>query len=116
VDRSTQDRLKARAAILKAIAHPTRLYIIEELSRKEMCVNDLTRRIGADVSTVSKHLALLKASGIVADEKRGVKVYYRLTTPCVLGFFGCIETMLESRTRQQLRLAGKRSTRRAGRS
>jgi DNA-binding transcriptional ArsR family regulator len=107
VDRIKQERLKARAAILKAIAHPTRLYILEKLSGGEMCVNDLTRRIGSDVSTVSKHLALLKTAGIISDEKRGLRVFYRLTTPCVLGFFGCVETVLESRAREQLRLAKK---------
>jgi DNA-binding transcriptional ArsR family regulator len=107
MDKHTQERLKARAAILKAIAHPTRLYILEELSKREMCVNDLTRRAGADVSTISKHLALLKASGIVTDEKRGLRVYYRLTTPCVLGFFGCVETVLENRAREHLMLVKK---------
>ena len=51
--------------------------------------------IGADVSTVSKHLALLKQAGVVIDERRGQQVFYRLRVPCILNFFGCVEAVLE---------------------
>ncbi|HPM11343.1 MAG TPA: metalloregulator ArsR/SmtB family transcription factor, partial [Paludibacter sp.] len=54
---------EARAKIIKAIAHPSRLLIIEELQRQERCVNELTEMIGADTSTVSKHLSVLKNAG-----------------------------------------------------
>ena len=56
---------------------------------------DLTEKIGADVSTVSKHLSVLKGAGIVRDDKRGVQVFYRLRVPCILNFFGCVEAVLE---------------------
>ena len=52
-----QDRkaiLDARAKVLKAMAHPTRLFIIEELEKEERCVCDLTEQIGADVSPRSR--------------------------------------------------------------
>jgi len=80
---------------MKALAHPTRLFIVDELSRGERCVCDLTEKIGADVSTVSKHLSRLKGAGIVSDDKRGVQVFYRLRVPCILNFFGCVEAVLE---------------------
>ena len=67
---------EARAKIIKAIAHPSRLLIIEELQRQERCVNELTEMIGADTSTVSKHLSVLKNAGLVADEKRGNAILY----------------------------------------
>jgi DNA-binding transcriptional ArsR family regulator len=85
-----------RALVLKAMAHPSRLMMIDELSRGERCVCDLTRLVGADISTVSKHLAVLKRGGIVQDEKRGQQVFYRLKVPCVLGFFQCIESVLRA--------------------
>ena len=91
----TKAQLEARAKVMKALAHPTRLFIVEELSRGERCVCDLTEKIGADVSTVSKHLSVLKRAGIVRDDKRGVQVYYRLRVPCILNFFGCVEAVLE---------------------
>jgi DNA-binding transcriptional ArsR family regulator len=85
-----------RAQVLKAMAHPSRLLMIDELSRGERCVCDLTKLVGADISTVSKHLAVLRRVGIVEDEKRGQQVFYRLKVPCVLGFFHCVESVLQA--------------------
>jgi len=96
-----KDHLEARARVLKAMAHPSRLFIIEELEKEERCVCDLTAMIGADVSTVSKHLSVLKQAGIVLDDKRGNQVFYRLRVPCILNFFGCVESVLESQARSQ---------------
>lgn len=81
---------------MKALAHPTRLFIVDELSRKSRCVCELTEMIGADVSTVSKHLSILKAAGLVTDEKRGTLVYYSLRVRCVLKFFDCVGAVLHS--------------------
>ncbi len=93
-----------RARVLKALAHPSRLIMIDELSRGERCVCELTELVGADISTVSKHLSLLKEAGIVDCDKRGLKVFYRLRAPCILNFFGCIEAVqAEGRRRASAR-------------
>jgi ArsR family transcriptional regulator len=97
-------RYGARAAVIKAMGHPTRLFIVDELSRGERCVCELTAMVGADTSTVSKHLSVLKNVGIVQDEKRGAQVFYSLLVPCVLNFFSCVEAVLESRSREQAEL------------
>jgi ArsR family transcriptional regulator len=89
----------AKAAVLKALAHPTRLWMAEQLAQGERCVCEFVDAIGADFSTVSKHLSVLKQNGIVEDEKRGKQVYYRLKVPCVLQFMGCIEAVLESQAK-----------------
>lgn len=89
--------LMARTQVLKAMAHPSRLLIIEELEKEEHCVCELTGMVGADVSTVSKHLSVLRQAGIVQDEKRGNQVYYRLRVPCIINFFGCVESVLAAR-------------------
>ena len=78
------------------MAHPTRLYMVDELSRGERCVHELTEMVGADMSTVSRHLSVLRSAGIVTDDKRGSAVYYSLRMVCVLGFFDCIEQVLNS--------------------
>jgi DNA-binding transcriptional ArsR family regulator len=91
----TKVRMEERARVMKALAHPSRLFIVDELSHGERCVRELTDMIGADVSTVSKHLALLRQAGLVLDEKRGQQVFYRLRVPCILNFFGCVEAVLE---------------------
>jgi len=67
-----------RARVLKALAHPSRLYLLALLSAGERCVCQLTPLVGADQSTVSKHLALLKSVGLVADRRSGVQVFYRM--------------------------------------
>jgi len=104
MDAATQARYDARARIIKAMAHPTRLFIVDELSRcREKCVWDLTHLIGSDMSTVSKHLSILKTVGIVQDEKRGNQVYYRLGIKCAMDFFGCVESVLRQNTQQQQR-------------
>ena len=86
----------ARARIVKSLAHPTRLFIVDALSRKELCVCELTEMVGADISTVSKHLTVLKSAGILKDRKQGLQVFYSLRCPCVLGFFKCVEGVLRS--------------------
>jgi ArsR family transcriptional regulator len=98
-------QMQARSKVMKALGHPTRLFIVDELSRGERCVCELTEGIGADVSTVSKHLSVLKAAGIVLDDKRGVQVFYRLRVPCILNFFGCVEAVLEEVDRESPRAA-----------
>ncbi len=95
-----KQKYDSRAAVMKAMAHPTRLFIIDELSRRERCVCELTEMIGDDVSTVSKHLALLKQAGLVEMDKRGLKVFYSLKVPCILSFFGCVESVLKSQLKQ----------------
>lgn len=95
-----------RAKVMKALAHPSRLFIVEELSRGERCVCDLTEMIGADVSTVSKHLAVLREAGLVLDDRRGVQIFYRLRVPCILNFFGCVEAVLEETARERIVISG----------
>lgn len=105
MDRKRRAQFEARAKVIKALAHPTRLFIVDELSRGERCVCDLRDLIGSDISTVSKHLSLLKAAGIVHDEKRGLQVFYSLRVPCVLRFFDCISAVLKSVAKEE-RLIG----------
>ena len=101
MDESTRTLFDARARIMKALAHPTRLYIVEAVSQQEKCVQELTDLIEADISTVSKHLSVLKNADIVQDEKRGTQVYYRLKFRCVLQFFNCMESVMKSSAEDQ---------------
>lgn len=84
---------------MKGLAHPSRLLMVDELSRGERCVCELTDLVGADISTVSKHLSVLKRAGIVQDDKRGLQVFYRLRCPCMLRFLDCIEAVIEEKKR-----------------
>ena len=99
-----QAHYEARANIIKAMAHPSRLFIIEELNKTERCVGELTEMIGVDSSTISKHLSVLKNAGLVLDEKRGTSIYYKLRVPCILDFIGCVESVLESNMASQMEI------------
>ena len=90
---ATQAQFKNQARIIKALAHPTRLFIVDELSRGERCVCEITDMVGVEMPTVSRHLGVLKSAGILETEKRGLQVFYRLRVPCVLNFFKCVEAV-----------------------
>lgn len=92
---------KKNAQIAKALAHENRLVIIEELMREERCVQELTRAIGADQSTVSKHLSVLKNAGIIADRRQGNRVYYRLKDAGVFPLFWSLKNMLGRRNMEK---------------
>ena len=98
---------EAKAAVLKALAHPTRLWMVEHLESGEKCVCEFAELIDADFSTVSKHLTVLKQAGIVQDDKRGKQVYYSLKVPCVLNFMHCVEAVLSTRAMEQLSMTGQ---------
>jgi ArsR family transcriptional regulator len=91
----TKDDYAAQAAVIKAIAHPTRLLILNSLKKKETCVCELRDLVGDDISTVSKHLLVLKNAGLVAARREGNWLHYRLTCPCVLDFTDCIKGIIK---------------------
>ncbi len=78
--------------IFRALANEARVRVVRELSGgEEKCVCDLVEACGLGWSTVSRHLSVLKGAGVIADEKRGLQVFYRLTLPCVTNFIDCLE-------------------------
>lgn len=94
----TKSRYDSRAKVIKALSHPARLMVVEELSRvSERCVCELTEMIGSDISTVSRHLSILKHAGLIDDDKRGNQVYYRLRCPCINEFFRCVESVMAAK-------------------
>ena len=92
---------EARAKIAKALSHPSRLLMLDALAEREMCVSDLTELVGADQSTVSKHLAVLKQAGIVDDRKDGTMTFYSLKIRCLHGFWECVELVLRDNLKEQ---------------
>ncbi|MDD4004559.1 MAG: metalloregulator ArsR/SmtB family transcription factor [Elusimicrobiaceae bacterium] len=87
-----------QAELIKSLAHPTRLLIIKELADGEKCVCRLRDAAGADISTVSRHLAILKNTGIVSSRKAGTHIFYSLACRCTAEFFSCIEKMTDHKT------------------
>lgn len=88
--------IEAKADVFKALGHPTRLWMAERLAAGELCVCELLADVDADFSTISKHLTILKQAGVVASEKRGKQVYYRLKVPCILNLMPCVEAVIQA--------------------
>lgn len=87
------EKYTKRSNIMKALAHPTRLFIMDFLADGEKCVCEVVEQVGVDISTISKHLTVMKNAGLVQDEKRGLNVFYKLTCPCVINVFTCLEAI-----------------------
>lgn len=104
MNKQEKARYEARTQVLKALAHPTRLWMAEQLAEGERCVCEFVEVINADFSTISKHLTVLKQAGIVEDEKRGKQVFYRLKVPCVLKFMDCVDAVLSAQAKEQAAL------------
>jgi ArsR family transcriptional regulator len=102
----SRQRYVARARIAKALAHPSRLLMLDALQQKERCVCELTELVGADQSTVSKHLAILKQAGIVEDRRKGVQTFYRIKVCCLEGFWRCVESVLRENLKAQQAAVG----------
>ena len=90
-----------QAKIFKALGHPSRLLMVDAMRSGEKCVCELQALTGADMSTVSKHLSLLKEAGVVSSEKRGTNIYYKLTLCCLDSFLACSSEMIQNRILQQ---------------
>ena len=105
MNRAEKTKYETRAKVLKALAHPARLKLVDVLSEHdEVCVCDLTEAIGSDMSTVSRHLAQLKNAGIVESQKQGQMVFYRLRVKCLTSLFNCIESVVKCQVDDQLEL------------
>lgn len=98
---------RMKAEVLKAMAHPLRLAIVEFLKRRERCVCEIVEHLGAGQPNISRHLALMVRAGVLSNRKEGLNVYYRLQTPCVLNFLGCVDGVIRERVKKTRRLLRK---------
>lgn len=99
---------EARARILKAVAHPIRVLMLDALSRGSCCVNDLMGIARVGQSTISRHLAQLKRAGIVTEERKGARIIHHLACPCMLRAVDCSLEVLRS-VRDQKRVPSKKA-------
>lgn len=87
-----KERLEKAAYILKTVAHPTRLAIIDLLDmNKSMSVNEICEALDSEQSLISHHLINMKLRGILKSEKDGLSVFYSLKEKDVTKLIECIE-------------------------
>jgi ArsR family transcriptional regulator len=97
----TFQEAEIRAKIIKSMAHPVRLMMIEFLKKGERSFSDIFDLFKLDKSTVSKHLLVLKEAGIVTSRKSGADMIYKLEVPCVTDFFSCVTAVIDSNVKKQ---------------
>jgi DNA-binding transcriptional ArsR family regulator len=97
----TIEQAKIKSDILKALAHPVRIILVDALKQQDMCVCDLNALVSVDQSCVSRHLAQLKRAGIVSERREGMRVIHHLETPCMLNAIVCAENVLMDRHSKQ---------------
>jgi ArsR family transcriptional regulator len=93
-----------QAEIAKSIAHPLRIAILDFLKDGEQCVCDIAAHIGAEQSNVSRHLSVMVKAGVLECRKEGLKVIYKLRTPCIIDCFSCITTCLKQQAKENEQL------------
>lgn len=96
---NNRNEYRTLARLFKALGNEARLVIVQNLLISELSVGELTELVGLDPSTVSKHLSVLRTSGLVDDRRDGNMVYYHVLTPCIANFFSCAIQVQNERKR-----------------
>lgn len=89
-------RYEARTKIAKALAHPTRMQMLDALREQEHCVCELTALVGADQSTVSRHLSVIDRAGFLKSRKEGTMTLYRLKTRGLKELWECVDRVSQA--------------------
>jgi len=93
-----------QAEILKALAHPVRIAILDFLKDGERCVCDIAQFADSERSNVSRHLSVMVSSGVLESRKEGLKVIYSLKARCIMDFFQCITTCIKQQAKEDMKL------------
>jgi len=102
------EHYRMKAEVLKAMAHPLRLAMVEFLKDRERCVCEIVEHLGAGQPNISRHLALMVRAGVLSNRKEGLKVFYRVRTPCVLNFLSCVDGVIRARVKRTRALLRRR--------
>ena len=88
MDKKVAERV---AEIMKAVAHPVRLQIIELLETREMCVGDIVEAVGGKQAVTSQQLNMMRDKGVLSSRREGAKVYYSIENKNVIKLLHCID-------------------------
>jgi len=96
--------LELKAEVLKALAQPTRLKILECLRGGERCICEIIPAVGGEQSNISRHISLMQRSRLVTTRKDGVKVMVKVTDPKIFAILDQISVILKNQMSVQTRL------------
>jgi ArsR family transcriptional regulator len=84
-----------KADVFQALAHPTRLAIIELLGKRELSAGELIEGLGMEQANVSQHLAVLRSRQLVVNRKAGNQVFYSVRDPILLEVLALMRTYFQ---------------------
>ena len=96
--------LEMKAEVLKALAQPTRLKILELLRNGERCICEIVPAVNGEQSNISRHISLMQKSHLVTTRKDGVKVMVKVKDPKIFEILDSIGTVLKNRVSEQSKL------------
>jgi DNA-binding transcriptional ArsR family regulator len=96
--------LELKAEVLKVLAQPTRLKILELLRNGERCICEIVPAINGEQSNISRHISLMQKSQLVTTRKDGVKVMVKVSDPKIFEILDSINIILRNRMSEQSRL------------
>ena len=98
-----QDSLRRfKADIFQALAHPTRIAILELLSPGELSAGALIEKLGMEQANVSQHLAVLRAKQLVSNRRVGNQVFYSVRDPIIIEVLGLMRTYFHAHLQEAL--------------
>jgi DNA-binding transcriptional ArsR family regulator len=98
-----QDSLRRfKADIFQALAHPTRIAILELLSSGELSAGTLIEKLGMEQANVSQHLAVLRAKQLVSTRKAGNQVFYSVRDPIIIEVLTLMRTYFQVHLKEAL--------------
>ena len=96
--------LELKAEILKTLAQPTRLKILELLRGGERCICEIVPAINGEQSNISRHISLMQKSHLVITRKDGVRVMVKVRDPKIFEILDKVSAILKNRMKEQERL------------
>jgi DNA-binding transcriptional ArsR family regulator len=104
MDKNRRMLFERQAEIARAISHPLRIAVVDYLKDGEKCVCDIAENVDSERSNVSRHLAVMVGAGVLSYRKEGLKVFYRLKTPCIVDFLACVTHVLKEQAKEHEQL------------
>jgi DNA-binding transcriptional ArsR family regulator len=93
-----------KADIFQALAHPTRIAILELLSSGELSAGVLIEKLGMEQAGVSQHLAVLRAKQLVVNRKAGNQVFYSIRDPLIVEVLNLMRTYFHAHLKESLEM------------
>ncbi|MFA4952769.1 MAG: metalloregulator ArsR/SmtB family transcription factor [Candidatus Pacearchaeota archaeon] len=92
------------AEMCKIFSNPIRLEILNLLRDKEMSVTEIINKSKLSQANISQHLSIMKSRGIVAANRKGKNIYYRITNPKIIKAFDIIREVLVEKLKRDRKL------------